>query len=77
VYWFDDDGEGECRVPASWALFYKDGEAWKPVADPSGYGVAKDRYNTTTFRPARTTGLKLEIRLPAGFSSGIEEWKVR
>ena len=77
VYWFDDSGEGECRIPVSWALFYKDGESWKPVADSSAFGVEKDRYNTVVFRPVRTTGLRLEVRLPADFSSGIVEWKAR
>ncbi len=77
VYWFDDTGEGECRIPVSWALFYKDGEAWKPVAGPSGYGVVKDKYNKAGFRPVRTTGLRLEVQLPADYSSGVEEWKIK
>jgi len=38
VYWFDDTGVGECRLPKSWALFYQDQGAWKPVVNPSGYG---------------------------------------
>jgi len=77
VYWFDDTGEGECHIPVSWALFYKDGESWRPVTDSSAFGVEKARYNTVVFRPVRTTGLRLEVQLPAGFSSGIQEWKVR
>ena len=32
VYWFDDTGRGACRLPASWQIEYRDGEAWKPVA---------------------------------------------
>ena len=31
VYWLDDTGSGECRVPVSWRVLYKDGEEWKPV----------------------------------------------
>ncbi len=31
IYWFDDTGEGECRVPQSWRLLYKSGDAWVPV----------------------------------------------
>lgn len=77
VYWFDDTGEGECRLPASWTLLYKEGEAWKPVPDASAFGVVKDRYNTVVFRPVRTTALRIELQLPGGFSSGILEWKVR
>ena len=33
VYWFDDTGEGECRVPVAWRVLYKDGSEWKPVAN--------------------------------------------
>ena len=39
VYWFDDArGKGNCRVPQSWRLLYKDGDTWKPVAGASSYG---------------------------------------
>ena len=31
VYWFDDTGVGECRVPAEWRLLWRDGDEWKPV----------------------------------------------
>src|SRR5262249_19735518 len=31
VYWFDDTGHGQVRVPGSWWLLYRDGEAWRPV----------------------------------------------
>jgi len=27
VYWFDDTGRGQCRVPESWKLLYCDGDA--------------------------------------------------
>ncbi len=31
VYWFDDEPSGgQCRVPASWRLLYRDGEQWRP-----------------------------------------------
>jgi hypothetical protein len=77
VYWFDDTGSGECRVPASWRVLYKDGEEWKPVANAGPYGVEKDRYNTVAFEPVTTSGLRLEVVLPPEWSAGIQEWKVR
>jgi uncharacterized protein len=77
VYWLDDTGEGGTRVPAGWKAFYRQGDKWVPVAATDGYGVEKDRYNTVKFAPVRTTGLRLEIRLPEEFSSGIHEWRVR
>jgi len=76
VYWFDDTGRGECRLPVSWRLLYRQGEQWKPVSNPSGYGCEKDKYNRTTFDPVVTTGLRIEVQLPEKFSAGIHEWKV-
>ena len=77
VYWLDDTGSGECRVPASWRVLYKDGEEWKPVQARSAYGAEKDAYNKVTFAPVTTTALRLEVTLPPQWSSGIQEWKVK
>ncbi len=33
VYWFDDTGIGECRVPESWKVFYKEGNEWRRLSD--------------------------------------------
>ena len=77
VYWFDDTGHGEVRVPASWRVLYKDGDAWKPVDGREHYGVEKDRYNRVTFTPVRTGALRLELTLQPEWSAGIQEWKVR
>jgi uncharacterized protein len=77
VYWFDDTGEGECRVPASWKAFYKMGDKWVAVKTADAFGGAKDKYNVVRFTPVRTAGLRLEIQLPEKFAAGIQEWKVR
>jgi hypothetical protein len=76
VYWFDDTGVGECRLPKSWQLSYRENGEWKPVAHPSGFGCDGDRYNRTTFDAVTTDGLRLEVQLPNGFSTGIHEWRV-
>lgn len=76
LYWFDDTGRGECRVPEGWKLLYKDGDAWKPVEDAT-YGVLKDQPNRTTFKPVKTTALRLEVKLQKDFAAGIWEWKAR
>jgi beta-L-arabinofuranosidase (glycosyl hydrolase family 127)/glycosyl hydrolase family 127 (putative beta-L-arabinofuranosidase)/F5/8 type C domain-containing protein len=76
VYWFDDTGAGQCRVPQSWRVLYQDGERWKPVEQPSGYTTNLDRYNKVTFAPVQTTGLRIEVTLQPQFSGGILEWKV-
>jgi hypothetical protein len=77
VYWFDDRRtKGGCRLPQSWRLLYKDGAQWKPVANPSSYGVAMDRYNRLKFDPVRTAALRIEVQLQPQWSGGILQWKV-
>jgi DUF1680 family protein len=76
VYWFDDTGTGECRMPASWKLFYKDGDEWKPVKTDDPYGTEKDRFNRLNFSTITTTGLRMEVQLKPNWSAGIQEWKV-
>jgi hypothetical protein len=77
VYWFDDTGTGECRIPASWRILYKDGETWKPVETTDVCGVSKDQFNKITFKPVTTSGVKLEVKLQPHWSAGIQEWKVQ
>lgn len=77
VYWFDDTGTGECRVPASWRIYYRKGGRWLPVKNTGEYGLAKDAYNTVRFEPVRTTSLRLEVQLQEKWSAGIHEWKLK
>jgi DUF1680 family protein len=77
VYWFDDTGRGEARVPASWRILYNDGTGWKPVSNLQPYGLEKDRYNSVSFTPVTTSGLRLEVAMQPQFSAGVEEWKVK
>jgi DUF1680 family protein len=76
VYWFDDSGVGECRLPKSWRVLYKDGDAWKPVENTVPYVIEKDKFCTLSFKPVRTTALRLEVQLIPDFSAGLYEWKV-
>jgi DUF1680 family protein len=77
VYWFDDTGRGQVRVPASWRVLYKDGNDWKPVENTGPYSVEKDRYNKVAFHPVTTSGLRLEVTMQPQWSAGIQEWKVK
>ncbi|HWQ36030.1 MAG TPA: glycoside hydrolase family 127 protein [Blastocatellia bacterium] len=77
VYWFDDTGHGEVRVPQAWRVLYKDGDEWKPVEAVDAYGVAKDQYNKVGFKPVTTSGLRLEVTMQPGWSAGVQEWKVK
>lgn len=77
VYWFDDEPSGGgCRLPASWRLLYRVGDEWREVPHPSGYGLAKDRFNVVRFDPIVTTALRLEVQLRAGYSGGLLKWRV-
>jgi hypothetical protein len=77
VYWFDDTGTGQCRIPESWQILYRDGESWKPVQKPSAMKPEKDAINRVTFQPVETTDLRLSVKLQDGFSGGLYEWSVR
>jgi DUF1680 family protein len=77
VYWLDDTGSGESRLPASWRVLYKDGDEWNPVEAAGPYGVEKDAYNKVTFKPVTTSALRLEVTLTPEWSAGIQEWKAR
>ena len=77
VYWFDDTGHGQVRVPASWRLLYKSGDQWLPVQTSDPYGVAIDRYNRVRFTPVETSALRLEVTMQKDWSAGVQEWKVR
>jgi hypothetical protein len=76
VYWFDDTGAGQCRIPKAWKLLYRDGDDWKEVLGASTYGVEFDRMNLVTFDPVRTDALRIEVQLQPEFSGGILEWVV-
>jgi len=77
VYWFDDTGGGEVRVPASWRVLYRDGDQWKAVDSGAAYGVERDKYNKVTFKPVTTNGLRLEVTMQPTWSAGIQKWKVK
>lgn len=77
IYWFDDTGIGECRIPSSWKLFYKDGDKWREVYTVNKYGVEKDKYNSVIFETVRTKSLKIEIHSQTDFAGGIHELKIK
>ncbi|MGO9113877.1 MAG: beta-L-arabinofuranosidase domain-containing protein, partial [Thermoguttaceae bacterium] len=77
VYWFDDTGHGECRVPASWRLCWRDGDQWKAVQDGTTFSVAKDRFNSASFAPVTTDAVRLDVQLRKGFSGGILQWRLK
>lgn len=76
LYWFDDTGRGQCRVPAEWTLLYRDGDTWKRVRTDDTFGVERDTYNRVEFQSVITDALRVEIQCRPDFSAGVLEWTV-
>jgi hypothetical protein len=76
VSWFDDTGSGECRLPVSWRVLYRDeNKQWQPVANASEYTIKKRDPVRVTFDAVKTKALRLEVQLPKEFSAGLYEWE--
>ncbi len=76
-----DAGGAGIAVPESWKAQYRDAAgAWVDVVAASAYGVAVDTFNTVTFEPVTTTGLRLVLDAKGTTegqgSLGIKEWQV-
>jgi len=76
VYWFDDTGAGECRLPVSWEILYLDGTDWKPVKATTDYPVKLDEWCRVNFSNVTTTALRLQVKLKPDWAAGVHEWKV-
>jgi hypothetical protein len=76
VYWFDDTGRGECRLPASWQVEYLAGSEWKAVTGVKNYPVRKDKWCEARFDAVSTAALRLSVQLAEGYAAGVHEWHV-
>jgi hypothetical protein len=77
TYWMDEQyPNGGVRVPASIALFYKDGDVWKPMRNPAGLDCKMDQYNDATFDPVTTTAIKMEMQFQPTRCGGLFRWRV-
>ncbi|MBN2610579.1 MAG: glycoside hydrolase family 127 protein [Bacteroidales bacterium] len=75
VYWFDDGPWGGCRVPEYWKIQYLDKNGnWEDVLNPAAYGTEKDQFNPVRFDVVKTQGLRLVVKLPREYASGVYEW---
>lgn len=75
VYWFSDGGG--VLLPDSTYIEYwdQDAEAWVEVSNWSGYGMAGDQWNTTTFDEVATSSIRMHMKSNTQ-STGIIEWRV-
>ena len=76
VYWFDDTGAGQCRVPQSWRLVYRVGNDWMAVLFTGEFGVKKDAWNVVNFPAVEADAIRIGVQLQPEFSGGILEWKI-
>ncbi len=76
VFWLDDTGRGECRLPAAWHIEFLDGQNWKKVSVNGDYPIRMDKWCEVKFLPVRTRALRLVVKLPEGWSAGVHQWKV-
>ncbi|MCR4412098.1 MAG: glycoside hydrolase family 127 protein [Thermoguttaceae bacterium] len=77
VYWFDDTGIGQCRVPKAWRVEYLEGDQWKPAQVGGAYGIERDKFNRVAIAPVTTKQIRLVVELQPQFSAGILEWRVK
>ena len=81
VYWYDESQPlGDVRLPKSWRVLYKSGQEWKEVENPSGYGIERDKFNIVTFKPVKTTALRLDVQCQderGRWAMGILEWRIK
>ncbi|MBN2137623.1 MAG: glycoside hydrolase family 127 protein [Sedimentisphaerales bacterium] len=74
AYFFDDTGRGECKVPESWKVLYRDENGdFQAVTTQGDYTAEKDKFNKATFQGVKTSAVKIEIKLQKGFSAGVQE----
>lgn len=76
VYWFDDTGRGECRLPKAWRIEYLVGSEWRPVPGAAQYPVHKDGWIEVHFDPIEVTALRLVVEMQPGWAAGVHEWQV-
>lgn len=76
VYWFDDTGIGECRLPASWSLQARVNGIWAPVVTRDAFGTDGDKYIHVRFAAVKAEGLRLTIQAQANWAGGVHEWRV-
>lgn len=74
VYW--RDGSWGLVRPTTYRVLCWDGHSFVAVEGATGLGIDVDRYNSTGFKPVRTSRLRLEIRSDDTHPAGILQWKV-
>jgi DUF1680 family protein len=75
LYWFDDTGRGECKIPTSWKLQAQINGNWQDVKLKTT-SFKLNAWCESTFEKVSTTALRVVIEQQPNWASGIHEWKV-
>lgn len=62
-------------APKSYRVSYWTGSAFEPVSGATGFGIAADQFNTTSFKPVKTQRLRLEIEPDGSKNFALLQWK--
>ena len=83
MWWFQDvppGANGGVQAPASWNIQWWDGEQFRDVTNPEGFGVALNQFNEATFDPVTTTRLRANLIARENQAPqegvGVREWQV-
>ena len=74
LFWFDDTGRGECKLPKGWHVEIWQNGAWKTVGDAPKAQL--DAWQSVNFGPIHTTKLRLVVEQQSGWASGVHEMRV-
>ena len=75
--WFDDTGRGNCRPPVAWRLLARQSDgSWQELRDVNVKEDVKTKTVELDFSAQTTDAVRLMLKLPAKFSSGVREWRV-
>jgi hypothetical protein len=78
VYWFDDTGRGDCRLPESWNV------QWRPAPDAPWQDIgaagkgAKDSFCALDFPSAiKPQAIRIRTKLQPNYSAGLLECRLK
>ena len=58
VYWAQEENpDAPIKLPKSWRVLYRDGDAWKEVSTTKGYSVLADQYSRADLRTGHHSGV--------------------
>ena len=80
VYWFDDTGIGQCRIPVASRLQVQTeaNGVWQDAPTKEPIPVKADTFcHAELTNPKQIIAIRLLVDLQPGFSAGVLEWRLR